>query len=91
MQFNALNIQPSILQALDEMGYDNMTPIQEQAIPPILAGQDVLGLAETGSGKTGACVIPLVQGMQSEVNAIQALILVPTRSLVPVNSTAPEI
>ena len=81
MQFNALNLHPSILQALDEMGYDNMTPIQEQAIPPILAGQDVLGLAETGSGKTGACGIPLVQGMQSEVNAIQALILVPTREL----------
>ena len=81
MQFTELDLQPNILKALDEMGYEHMTPVQEQCIPPILAGQDVLGLAETGSGKTGACGIPLVQSLQPEVNAIQALVLVPTREL----------
>lgn len=81
MSFAQLNLQPTILQALDEMGYHTMTPIQEAAIPPILDGQDVLGLAETGSGKTAACGIPLVQRTTPELNAIQALILVPTREL----------
>lgn len=81
MQFTEFNLQPDILKALDKMGYDNTTPIQERAIPPILAGQDVLGLAETGSGKTGACGIPMVQRIRPEVNAIQALVLVPTREL----------
>jgi ATP-dependent RNA helicase DeaD len=81
MQFTELEIQPTILKALGEMGYDHMTPIQEQAIPPILAERDVLGLAETGSGKTAACGIPLVQGIHAEMSAIQALVLVPTREL----------
>ncbi len=81
MNFTQLNLQSEILQALDKMGYDQMTPIQEQAIPHILNGQDVLGLAETGSGKTGACGIPLVQNTQPMLNAIQALVLVPTREL----------
>jgi ATP-dependent RNA helicase DeaD len=81
MQFTQFDLQPGILKALGEMGYEDTTPIQEQAIPPILAGQDVLGLAETGSGKTGACGIPLVQRTRPEVNAIQALVLVPTREL----------
>ena len=81
MLFTELDLQPDILTALDKMGYANMTPIQERAIPPILAGQDVLGLAETGSGKTGACGIPVVQRTRPELNAIQALVLVPTREL----------
>ena len=81
MPFTQLDIQPPILQALGKMGYDNMTPIQELAIPLILDGHDVVGLAETGSGKTGACGIPLVQRTDPDLNAIQALILVPTREL----------
>lgn len=81
MQFTQLDIQPNILTALDTMGYDTMTPIQEKAIPFILDGRDVLGMAETGSGKTGACGIPLVQKTDPALNAIQALVLVPTREL----------
>ena len=81
MQFTELDLQPNILKALGEMGYDDMTPIQEQAIPPILAGHDVIGLAETGSGKTGACGLPMVHRIRPEINAIQALVLVPTREL----------
>lgn len=81
MKFSALNLTPEILQALEEMGYEEMTPIQEESIPHILNGKDVLGLAETGSGKTSACGIPLVQRTNSSLKAIQVLILVPTREL----------
>ena len=81
MKFSALNLTSEILQALEEMGYEEMTPIQEESIPHILNGKDVLGLAETGSGKTSACGIPLVQRTNSSLNAIQVLILVPTREL----------
>ena len=81
MKFTELDLQPEILKALDEMHYEDMTPIQEQAIPDVLAGCDMLGLAETGSGKTGACGVPLIQLTDPNLNAIQALILVPTREL----------
>ena len=81
MQFTELDLAPHILRALDEMGYEDMTPIQEQTIPHIIAGKDVMGLAETGSGKTGACAIPLIQATDDSLNAIQSLILVPTREL----------
>ena len=81
MKFSALNLKPEILQALEKMGYEEMTPIQEESIPHILNGKDVLGLAETGSGKTSACGIPLVQRTNSSLKAIQVLILVPTREL----------
>lgn len=81
MHFTALDLHSNVLTALDKMGYQDMTPIQERAMPPILEGHDVLGLAETGSGKTGACGIPLVQRADPARNAIQALVLVPTREL----------
>ncbi len=58
-----------------------MTPIQEETLFPILSGRDLLARAETGSGKTAACGIPLVQMIDPSLNAIQALILVPTREL----------
>ena len=63
------------------MGYEDLTPIQEETFSPILSGRDLLARAETGSGKTGACGIPLVQMIDPSLNAIQALILVPTREL----------
>ena len=81
MKFTEFNLKPELLSALTEMGYEETTPIQEEAIPPILAGSDVMGLAETGSGKTSACGIPLVQHADPDHNAIQAMILVPTREL----------
>jgi ATP-dependent RNA helicase DeaD len=81
MSFTKFNLQPSLLDALSKIGYDDPTPIQDMTIPPILAGHDVMGLAETGSGKTGACGIPLIQRTDPDLNAIQALILVPTREL----------
>lgn len=81
MKFTELDLQPAILRALDEIGYEELTPIQEETIPHILAGKDVMGLAETGSGKTGACAIPLVQLLDPKLKAIQVLIIVPTREL----------
>jgi ATP-dependent RNA helicase DeaD len=81
LKFSELDIQPQILKALDSMGYRELTPIQELTFPHILAGRDLLATAETGSGKTSACGIPLVQRIDPALAAIQALILVPTREL----------
>ena len=81
MKFSELDLKPEILKALTDMGYKELTPIQEETFLPILGGRDLLARAETGSGKTGACGIPLVQMIDSSANAIQALILVPTREL----------
>lgn len=81
MKFTDLDLKPEILSALDEMGYQEMTPIQEKAIPKVLGGRDVVGLAETGSGKTSACAIPLVHMTDPELRVVQHLVLVPTREL----------
>ncbi len=81
MKFSDLVLAPDIQQSLADMGYDDMTPIQESAIPHILEGKDLIGLAETGSGKTGACAVPLVQMVDPDLSELQALILVPTREL----------
>jgi len=81
MLFTELNLKPEILEALGHMGYQELTPIQEKTFEAILSGRDLLARAETGSGKTGACGVPLVHTIDPSVNAIQALILVPTREL----------
>ncbi len=81
MKFSELDLKPEILNALTDMGYEELTPIQEQTFFPIRNGRDLLARAETGSGKTAACGIPLVQMIDPSLNAIQALILVPTREL----------
>jgi ATP-dependent RNA helicase DeaD len=81
MKFSELNLKAEILKALNDMGYQDLTPIQEKTFASILNGRDLLARAETGSDKTAACGIPLVQMIDSSLNAIQALILVPTREL----------
>ena len=81
MKFSELDLKPDILKALAEMGYQDLTPIQEKTFSPIINGRDLLARAETGSGKTAACGVPLVQMIDPSLNAIQALILVPTREL----------
>jgi len=81
MKFSELGLKVEILKALTNMGYNDLTPIQERTFSPILSGRDLLARAETGSGKTAACGIPLVQMIDPSLNAIQALILVPTREL----------
>ncbi len=81
MKFSELNLPPNIFESIVNMGYDNMTPIQEVSYPIISAGLDLCALAETGSGKTAACAIPLIQKVDPSLNAIQALVIVPTREL----------
>ncbi len=81
MKFDELGLKPRILNALTSMRYTELTPIQEMTFPHVLSGRDLLATAETGSGKTSACGIPLVQNIDPGLKAIQALILVPTREL----------
>ncbi len=87
MNFKELNITQRILDALDKEHYVNPTPIQEQAIPPVLAGRDLLGCAQTGTGKTAAFAVPIIQRLierpadKVEPRKIRALVLTPTREL----------
>ena len=81
MEFTELNLKPSILKALKKIGYEKLTPIQEKTFPYIMAGKDIIALAETGSGKTSACGVPIVQSVDESKNAVQVLVLVPTREL----------
>ncbi|MBS1587526.1 MAG: DEAD/DEAH box helicase [Bacteroidetes bacterium] len=85
MTFKELNIIAPILQALEAQQYTHPTPIQQQAIPHIAAGRDLLGCAQTGTGKTAAFAIPILQLLNSRPakapNAIRTLILTPTREL----------
>lgn len=79
--FTELNLDSSILQAIEKLGYKEPTPIQAKAIPVIQSGKDIIGLAQTGSGKTAACTIPVCNRINVSDNSIQALIIVPTREL----------
>lgn len=79
--FLDFNLQPSTQSALAQMGISVPTPIQEQAIPALLAGQDVIGQAKTGSGKTLAFAVPIVERCAPRTAGVQALVLVPTREL----------
>jgi ATP-dependent RNA helicase RhlE len=87
MQFKELNVIPEILKALEMENYSTPTPIQEKAIPIVLSGRDLLGCAQTGTGKTAAFAIPTLQLLSEEKapqranNAIRALVVTPTREL----------
>lgn len=81
MKFSELNLPQAILSSLQKLGFKELTPIQEVTYPIILAGRDICALAETGSGKTGACAIPLIQRVDSKSRTIQGLVIVPTREL----------
>jgi ATP-dependent RNA helicase DeaD len=79
--FTDLGLAPDILDAIRDVGYEAPSPIQEQAIPPLLAGSDVIGQAQTGSGKTAAFGLPMLQYVDPEEHDIQGLVLTPTREL----------
>ena len=83
MRFDAMPMHPDVLDALDAMGFEEATPIQEQAIPTILKGKDFLGIAQTGTGKTAAFLLPTIDRiLDTEDNGkTKALIVVPTREL----------
>jgi len=79
--FKDLGINEELVTILKKKGFERPTPIQAQTIPLILEGKDMIGQAETGSGKTAACAIPLVQQIDKSINDIQTLVLTPTREL----------
>ena len=82
--FASLSLDPRLLSALAALGYEEPTPIQEQAIPPLLEGRDVLAQAATGTGKTAAFALPILHAIATERTkgaGPVALILVPTREL----------
>ncbi len=79
--FAELGLSESTLQALQNVGYESPSPIQEQAIPSLLAGGDVIGQAQTGTGKTAAFGLPIMEYVDPSEQAVQALVLTPTREL----------
>jgi ATP-dependent RNA helicase RhlE len=85
MEFSALGLSAALLRAIKEQGYEKPYPIQEQAIPAILAGQDIMAIAQTGSGKTAAFALPLLEQISRKPLArnrfVNVLVLVPTREL----------
>jgi ATP-dependent RNA helicase RhlE len=85
MSFSSFGLSPSVLQALTNLNYTKPYPIQEQAIPAIMEGKDVLGIAKTGSGKTASYVLPILKNLESSESLknrqVQVLVLVPTREL----------
>lgn len=84
--FQELGLAPVLLETLEHIGYSEPTPIQREAIPHLLAGRDVLGQAQTGTGKTAAFTLPTLQQLDNE--KLQVLILAPTRELANQNAEA---
>ncbi len=80
-QFEAFDLDPRLLQGIKDMGFDEVFPIQAEAISPILQGRDLIGQAHTGSGKTLAYAVPMLQNIQQNQPGIQGLVLAPTREL----------
>ena len=82
--FSTLNLAPALLESVAAQGFDTMTPVQAQSLPPILAGRDVIAQAVTGSGKTAAFGLGVLQALEIETAAVQTLVLytreLPTRS-----------
>ena len=85
MTFNELNLSAPLLRAIAEAGYETPSPIQAKAIPPVLEGRDLMGCAQTGTGKTAAFALPMLDRLNAakprKPGAIRALILTPTREL----------
>ena len=81
MKFTELNLNPALLKAIRRAGFEEATPIQAQTIPLVLQGKDVIGQAQTGTGKTAAFGLPLLQRLDLNNHHIQALVIEPTREL----------
>jgi ATP-dependent RNA helicase DeaD len=79
--FAGLGLSEAVLKALSEVGYEAPTPIQEKTIPTMLAGRDLIGQAQTGTGKTAAFAIPILETIDPSLSEVQALVLAPTREL----------
>jgi len=89
MTFDELGLCPELLRSLADEGYTEPTPIQQKGIPVLLAGQDVMAAAQTGTGKTAAFMLPILERLRSQANTsmsparhpVRALVLTPTREL----------
>lgn len=81
MKFTELDLKPEILKAIKRAGFEEATPIQEKTIPLVLQGKDVIGQAQTGTGKTAAFGLPILQNIDKKEHFIQALVIEPTREL----------
>ncbi len=83
IEFQAFSLHPALMQAVDELGYESPTPIQERAIPALLNGRDVLGQAQTGTGKTAAFALPMLHALDFDAahGQVQGLVVTPTREL----------
>src|SRR3954470_1555475 len=79
--FEALGLAPEILEAVRRRGYERPTPIQAEAIPLVLKGRDLMGLAQTGTGKTAAFTLPIINRLIGGPRRTRALVLAPTREL----------
>jgi ATP-dependent RNA helicase DeaD len=79
--FKDLPLSPEIMKGIEELGFRNLFPIQAQAITPLLEGKDVIGQAQTGTGKTAAFGVPMVERLNPKIKAVQGLVLEPTREL----------
>src|SRR5919112_3206346 len=81
LTFAELGLDPRVLRAVQEVGYETPSPIQAETIPTLLTGRDVVGLAQTGTGKTAAFALPILSRLDLSQKAPQALVLAPTREL----------
>jgi ATP-dependent RNA helicase DeaD len=81
MSFSDLGLNPALLSAVESLGFSEPSPIQAKAIPMALAGDDLVGLSQTGSGKTAAFALPILQNIDTAASHVQALVLCPTREL----------
>ena len=81
MRYEDSQIDERIIRAVKEMGFESMTPIQEKAIPALLEGKDIIGQAQTGTGKTAAFGIPMIQMIDQNAKGTQGIVLCPTREL----------
>src|SRR5512134_76383 len=79
--FSELGLSEELLKAIDKLGFEQAAPIQAEAIPVLMAGRDVVGQSQTGSGKTAAFAIPAIEKTDPARKVVQALILCPTREL----------
>ena len=79
--FSELSLSPALLAVVQELGFQKMTPIQAQTVPVLLDGKDLVGQSRTGSGKTAAFALPILERLRLETREIAALVLCPTREL----------
>ena len=79
--FEQLSLTPEVTQAIADMGWETPTPIQAEAMGPLLDGRDVMGQAQTGTGKTAAFGIPMIERVDRRLKTVQGLVLAPTREL----------